>query len=167
MDSTQDNLGEAFSGESQARNKYGFFAEKAEAEGKSQVARIFRAAAEAERVHAMNHAQVLGMMKSTEENLQVAIEGEIYEHSEMYPEFLKKAKEEGEDEAITSFDYAMQVEKVHERLYKKALEAVKNNEDLDEKKMFVCQGCGYTTEGEAPEKCPVCGAPRSRFKKVE
>lgn len=167
MGSTQDNLGEAFSGESQARNKYNFFAKKAEEENKTQVARLFRAVAEAERVHARNHAQALGMIKSTKENIQTAIRGENYEHTEMYPEFLEDAREEGEDEAAQSFDWARQVEQAHEKLYRRALEAVEEDSDMDEEKLFVCQRCGYTTEGKAPETCPVCGAPKERFKEIK
>lgn len=131
------------------------------------IARLFRAAAEAERVHARNHARTLGMVKETVENIQEGIEGENYEHTEMYPKFLKEAREEDEDQAVQTFDWALKVEKVHEKLYRKALEAVEKGEDMEKKEMFVCQDCGYTTEGEAPEICPICGAPKNRFKEVK
>ncbi|MFP4045634.1 MAG: rubrerythrin family protein [Candidatus Aenigmatarchaeota archaeon] len=164
---TVDNLKEAFSGESQARSKYLLYAKKAEEEGKEQVARVFRAAARAEQVHIRNHAKVLGMVKDTESNLKDAIEGENYEHTKMYPQFIDKAHQEGNGEAEQSFRWAKEVEEKHEFLYKKAKKAVDKDEDLEEKEMFVCGGCGYTEEDEAPERCPVCGAPKERFERIE
>lgn len=164
---TEDDLGEAFSGESQTMNRYLFFAQKARSEGKDNIARLFRAAAEAERVHARNHVQALGMVKSTQENLQVAIDGENYEYTEMYPAFIQNAKKEGDSDAFESFQWAKQVEEKHESLYKEAKEAVTDGQDMKEDSFFVCQGCGYTADGEAPEKCPVCGAPKKRFKEIK
>lgn len=164
---TKDNLKEAFAGESQARNKYLFYAKKAEEEGRDQIAKIFRAAAEAEKVHARNLAQSLGMVKETGKNLKDAIEGENYEHTKMYPEFIDKAHKEGNGEAERTFRWAKEVEEKHEFLYKKAKNSIDNDEALEEEKIFVCQGCGYTEEGKAPSRCPVCGAPKEKFKQIE
>ncbi len=163
---TQDNLKAAFAGESQANRRYLAFARKAEAEGKKNVARLFRAAAEAETVHALNHLKVLGEVKSTKENLKTAIEGERYENTEMYPKFIEDAKEEGNTEAERSFSSANKVEKIHQELYEKALETLESGRDLEGKEYWVCQTCGNTVE-EAPEVCPICGMPKSQFKKVE
>ncbi len=167
MSNTQENLGAAFAGESQANRSYLFFADKAEKEGHSQIARLFRATAEAETVHARNHLEVVGGIKSTKDNLGVAIEGEHHEFTEMYPDFIEKAKAEGNDKARVSFDYANKVEKIHHGLYQKALKALERGEKLKDKPYFVCQGCGNTVAGEAPERCPICGAPRKAFKRVE
>ncbi|MFO8018678.1 MAG: rubrerythrin family protein [Promethearchaeia archaeon] len=167
MSKTEKDLKEAFAGESQANRKYLAYAEKAEKDGFTQVAKVFRAAAAAETVHAHNHFRAMEGIQSTEENIKDAIEGEHYEFSEMYPEFLEDAKEEGNKRAERSFDYANQVEKVHHKLYKSALEAVQGGKDLEEKEMYVCPVCGYTHEGDLPEKCPVCGAKRHLFNKVE
>lgn len=166
MSKTEENLKKAFAGESQAWNKYTFFAEKAEEEGNLGVAKLFRAAALAEKFHAENHFRTLRNLNSTEENLKAAIEGENYEHTEMYPEFIKEAQEEDEEQAEKWFDYASQVEEKHEQFYQEALEAVEKDEDLDEKGWYVCSVCGNTMEGEAPENCPICGAPKSKFEKV-
>ena len=164
---TDENLKKAFAGESQARSKYLLYAKKAEEEGLEQIAKLFRAAAQAEAVHIGNHSDALGMVGETVDNLKDAIEGENYEHSEMYPKFLKMAEEEGKKEAATSFKWAKEVEEGHEDLYREAKEKAEKGEDLDEEKIVICQGCGYTTTGEAPEVCPVCGAPKERFKEVE
>ncbi len=166
MTKSEENLQEAFSGESQARNKYTFFAEKAEKEGKTGVAKLFRAAALAERVHAKNHLQALGKIKSTKENLKVAIEGENYEHEEMYPEFIENAKDEENEKALKSFTYANKVEKKHEKLYRSALESLEEKGDLEEKEWYVCEVCGNTVSGEPLEKCPICGSPKEKFSKV-
>ncbi len=164
---TNDNLKAAFAGESQANRKYLTFAKKAEEDGFPNVARLFRAIADAETVHAHNHLRILGMIKSTKENLQAALSGEVYEFTEMYPGFIKTATEEGASAAGTVFSYANQVEKVHGKLYEKALDSVNQEKDIEAKEFFVCQVCGYTAEGEAPDVCPICGAPRERFKKIE
>lgn len=164
---TEANLREAFAGESQANRRYLAFAKKAEEEGLKQVARTFRAAADAETVHALNHLRALGEVKSTQENLEDAIEGETHEFTDMYPRMIEEAEEEGNSAAKVSFEQANKVEKVHAGLYKKALEAIKEGEGLKEKDMYVCQVCGYTAEGEAPDRCPVCGAPKSEFKEIE
>lgn len=162
--STMENLKEAFAGESMANRKYLAFAKMADKEGFSQIAKLFRAAAAAESVHAHNHLRVMGEVKSTEENLQEAIAGETMEFSEMYPAFIEEAEKEGNKKAVRSFDLANQVEKVHAELYQKALDNMDDNEEVD---YYVCEICGYTVEGEAPERCPVCGAVHSKFTKVD
>jgi rubrerythrin len=167
VSNTQENLQDAFAGESQANRRYLFFAGKADKEGHPQIARLFRATAEAETVHARNHLEVMGGIKSTKDNLGAAIGGENYEFTQMYPDFIKQAKAEGNDQAQVSFDYANKVEKIHHGLYQKALEAVDRGEKLKDEPYFVCQGCGNTVAGEAPEICPICGAPRKMFKRVE
>ena len=166
MGNTEDNLKEAFAGESQANRRYLFFADKVAEEGNPVIARLFRAAAEAETVHARNHLRALGDIKSTRENLKAAIEGEHYEFTEMYPAFIEQAKAEGNQEAEVSFTWANKVEKIHHALYEKALKSLDGGAPLKDEPYFVCQGCGYTVGGEAPEKCPVCGAPRKMFKRV-
>ena len=167
MTKTEKNLEEAFAGESQASRRYLYFAEQAESEGHTQIARLFRAAVEAETVHARNHLKVLGGIGSTQENLKEAISGEEYEFTKMYPSFIEQAKEEGQTRAEISFSHANAVEKIHHALYQKALESLEAGKELKEEPYFVCSVCGNTVAGEAPEKCPICGAPRSRFMKVE
>ncbi len=164
MTKTEKNLQDAFSGESQANRKYLAFAKKAEQEGYKQIAKLFRAAAEAETVHAHNHLRELGGIKSTKENLLEAINGESYEFQKMYPQMIGDAKAEDKKGAERSFSYANEVEKVHADLYKKALENLGNNPDID---YYVCQVCGYTAEGEAPDQCPVCKSKKQAFWKVE
>jgi rubrerythrin len=166
LSQTEKNLAEAFAGESQASRRYFFFAEQAEGEGHPQIARLFRAAVEAETVHARNHLKVLGGINSTEGNLKEAISGEEYEFTRMYPAFIKQAKEEGQTKAEISFSHANAVEKVHHALYQKALESLGAGKELKAEPYFVCQVCGNTVGGEAPEKCPICGAPKSKFKRV-
>ncbi len=160
---TEKNLKEAFAGESQANRRYLAFAKKAEEEGHKQVAKLFRAAAEAETVHAHSHFRVLGGVKSTKENIQEAIAGETHEFKKMYPEFLAQAKAEAIKPAETSFDYANQVEKIHAALYEKALANLGKNEAVD---YYVCPVCGNTVEGKVPDKCPICNVPGSKFVKV-
>jgi len=167
MSNTQENLQSAFAGESQANRRYLFFAEKAEKEGNPQIARLFRAAAEAETVHARNHLRAMDGIGSTEENLQEAISGEGYEFEEMYPGFIKQAKAEGNNDALTTFSWANKVEQIHHNLYQKALADLEAEEEMKDEPYFVCQGCGNTVAGEAPETCPICGAPRSMFKRME
>ncbi len=167
MSKTSDDLKEAFAGESQANQKYLAFAKKADAEGLPAIARLFRAAAAAETIHAQNHAGVMGIIGATSDNLEAAAAGEAAEFREMYPGFIKQAEQEGNDKARTTFDYANQVEQIHYDLYSKAIETLGKGQDLPETKMFVCRGCGNTVEGEAPEKCPICGAPKSWFMHIE
>lgn len=164
---TTENLGAAFAGESRASRRYLAFAMKAEEEGMRNVARLFRAAADAETVHAHNHLRTDGGIKTTQENIQAAIEGERYENTEMYPKFIEEAKSEGNADAERSFHWANQVEKVHKELYEKAFEKIKAGEDIEERDYYVCQTCGNTVEGEAPERCPICGRPREQFRKAE
>ena len=164
--STQDNLQAAFAGESQANRKYLAFAAKAEAEGHPQIAKLFRAAAAAETVHAHAHLRVMKGVGDTKQNLQVAIEGEGHEFREMYPAFIKEAEAEGHKAALISFRNANAVEKTHHDLYSKALETLEAGRDLPPASIFVCDVCGHTAVGGAPDKCPVCGAPRAKFKEV-
>lgn len=163
---TSDNLKEAFAGESQANRRYLAFAKKAQQDGFPQVAKLFRAAADAETVHAHAHLRVMGGINSTAENLQAAIDGEGHEFKEMYPGFLAEAQGEGNKPAAYSFKNALAVEEIHHGLYSEALEAVNAGSDLPETKIFVCQVCGNTVRGEAPHKCPVCGAPKAGFAEV-
>ncbi len=163
--STQDNLQDAFAGESQANRKYLAFAKKADDEGFKQAAKLFRAAAAAETVHAHKHLKVMGGIKSTKENLQEAIEGETHEYTKMYPQMILEAEKEGGNEkALQSFDFANKVESIHASLYRKALDNLGNNESVD---YYVCQVCGNTVENEAPDNCHVCGAPSSMFTKID
>ena len=164
MSKTVKNLQEAFIGESQANRKYLAFAKKAETDGYKQVAKLFRAAAEAETVHALNHLRELGGIKSTKENLESAIVGETYEFQKMYPQMIEDANAEGNKSAVRSLTYANEVEKIHAALYKKGIENLGNNPEVD---YYVCQVCGNTVEGEPPDKCPICGALKKMFKKVE
>jgi rubrerythrin len=161
---TESNLLSAFAGESQANRRYLAFAKQAEKEGYHQVARLFRAAAEAETVHAHAHLRALGGVKSTAENLKDAISGETHEFKKMYPAMIQDAKHEGHRAGERSFTYANEVEKVHAALYQKALDRLEAPEVTD---YYVCSVCGYTCEGEPPDKCPVCGAKLSAFFKVE
>jgi rubrerythrin len=164
MSKTEKNLQEAFAGESQANRKYLAFAKKAEQEGYPQVARLFRAVAEAETVHALNHLKELGEIRSTKENLEAAINGETYEFQSMYPPMIADAETEGNEGAKRSFHFANEVEKIHAELYRKTLETLDNKTMVD---YYVCQICGNTVEAEAPETCPICGAKRGMFKKIE
>ena len=161
---TEENLKNAFAGESQAHMKYLTFADKAEKENFSNVARLFRAHSFAEQVHAINHLRTLSGIKKTTENLQKAIEGETFEVEEMYPAYIKVAEEEQEKGAETVTKWALEAEKVHAVLYQKAKEAVENGQDIEFNPVHVCQVCGFTAEGEAPDICPVCGALREKFK---
>ena len=160
---TMDNLAEAFAGESQANRKYLAFAKKAETDGFPQIAKLFRAAAEAETIHAHAHLRVMGGIKGTVENLKAAVAGEGAEFREMYPAMVTAAEAEGNKQALNSFKNAMAVEKIHYDLYSKALEAVEGGGDLPEKTIFVCPVCGNTVEEEAPGSCPICGVPGTKF----
>lgn len=164
---TMDNLKAAFAGESQANRRYLAFAKKAEADGFPQIAKLFKAAAEAETVHAHSHLRVMGGIRSTEENLKEAISGEAQEFKEMYPAFIAEAEKEGHTQAITTFTYANDVEKVHHDLYVEALQKFKAGQDLPAADIHVCGVCGYTVAGAVPERCPVCGSVSKVFRKVE
>ena len=167
MSDTQKNLQDAFAGESQANCRYLFFADKAEKEGHTQIARLFRAAADAETVHARSHLRAIGGIGETKDNLGAAIEGENYEFTQMYPGFIKQAESENNKRAQLSFEFANEVEKVHHELYQKALETLEGGGQPKDEPYFVCQVCGHIVAGEAPETCPMCGAPRKMFKRVE
>ena len=164
MSKTEQNLRDAFAGESQANRKYLAFAKKAERDGYPQAAKLFRAAAEAETVHAHAHLKALGEIGSTLENLKVAVAGETHEFKNMYPDMIEEAKEEGNKSAERSFVFANEVEKVHAELYQKAID---NLDSLEEADYYVCSVCGMTVENEPPDKCPVCGAKASAFFKVD
>lgn len=167
MAETTKNLEAAFAGESQANRKYLAFAKKADAEGKKGIAKLFRAAATAETVHAHNHFTVLKGVSGTLDNLKAAYDGEHHEFTSMYPEFLEIAKKESNQEAIQSFYWANEVEKVHGALYQKAIDSLKSGKDIAAKSFYVCERCGYTIEDGAPDTCPVCGAKKELFNKVE
>lgn len=161
---TMDNLKEAFAGESQANRMYLAFAKKAEADGYPQVAKLFRAAAAAETVHAHAHFRVMGGVQDSVANLEAAKAGEGFEFQEMYPKFVAEAEADGSRPALVSFKNAMAVEEIHHGLYSEALEAVKGGNDLPAASVYVCDICGNTHVGDAPEgKCSVCGAPAARF----
>jgi rubrerythrin len=166
MAKTEENLKAAFAGESQANRMYLAFAKKAAEEGLTQVAKLFKAAAEAETVHALNHLKVMGQIKSTAENLSTAVSGETYEFKSMYPQFIEDAKKEGNKKAVQSFDYANKVEQIHANLYQKALDALKNGKLLAEVEIHVCPVCGNTFEGTAPDMCPICATLKEKFMKI-
>jgi rubrerythrin len=166
MGNTSENLAAAFAGESQASRKYLYFAEKAEQEGQKRAARLFRAASEAETVHARNHLRVLQGIGTTAENLKTAINGENHEFTKMYPDFIDTAKSEGNQKAANSFDLANKVEKIHHKLYSDTMDKINEKENDDLKPFYVCEVCGNTVEGEAPDRCPVCGAQKKMFKAV-
>ena len=164
---TEKNLQEAFAGESQANRRYLFFADKAEKEGYSQISRLFRAAAEAETVHARNHFNAMDGVGTTKENLLAGATGEHYEFTRMYPPFIEQAEQENNKRAQVSFEYANKVEQIHHGLFEEALKVLDASQQLKDEPYFVCPVCGNTIAGEAPERCPICGAPSSRFKRVE
>jgi rubrerythrin len=165
MAKTEQFLKEAFAGESQANRKYLAFAAKADQEGFPQVARLFRAAAEAETVHAHSHLRALNGIHSTRENLQEAISGETHEFKAMYPGMIEAAKVEGQKAAERSFNYANSVEKVHAQLYQKLLDSLEKSQE--NYSYYICPVCGYTAEKEPPGTCPVCGTKGEMFKKVD
>lgn len=165
--STNENLKMAFAGESQANRRYLAFAKKAEEDGFKQIGKLFRAAADAETVHALNHLRAMKGVNDTKNNVEEAINGEIHEFMEMYPGMLKEAEKEGNQVAKTTFSHANQVEKIHAELYKKAAASLHEGKDLDEKEIHVCQICGNTFLGEVPDQCPICMAKKEMFKKIE
>jgi len=165
MASTQENLSEAFAGESQANQKYRSFAEKAEQEGYPNVARLFRTTAEAERIHAAGHLRALDGVGSTADNLQAAIDGETFEFTQMYPPMLEKAEADSH-RAKVMFGFAVKAEAVHAQRYTAALEAVKQGKDLDASEIYLCPVCGHIEFGNPPASCPVCNAKAERFVQV-
>jgi len=164
---TEANLREAFAGESQANRRYVFFAQKAEKEGFPQAARLFRAAAEAETVHASNHFTVMTGVGSTVDNLSTGVIGEHLEFTRMYPGFIQTAIEEEDAKAQRSFEWANEVEEIHYNLFQEMLKAVKAKQPVKEEPYYVCPLCGNTVAGEAPDSCPICGTAGSKFKKIE
>jgi len=164
---TTDNLQAAFAGESQANRKYLAFAKKAEADGLPQVAKLFRAAAEAETVHAHAHFRVLGGVKSTADNLKAALEGEGHEFRTMYPAFINEAEAEKNPAALLSFKNAQAVEEIHYGLYANALSAVEKGKDLPATAIYVCAVCGNTVSGSAPDVCAICKAPKAKFAEIK
>jgi rubrerythrin len=161
----EENLKTAFAGESQAHLKYQAFADKAEGEKLPNVARLFRASSFSEQRHASNHLQTLAGVGKTLDNLKAALEGETYEVTKMYPEFIRVADEQKEKAAAMMNRRAMAAEKVHASLYQKAIMGLEKGTDLDTTPIHVCGVCGFTVEGEAPDKCPICGAPKAMFKR--
>jgi rubrerythrin len=164
MSKTEENLKEAFAGESQANRKYLAFAAKAEQEGYKEAAKLFRAAAEAETVHAHNHLRELKGIRSTKENLQEAVAGETHEFKTMYPAMIEEAKAANNQSALRSFQFANDVEIVHAALYQKVLDNLGKNEAVD---YYVCKVCGNTVESEPPDTCPVCNSKKADFYKVD
>jgi rubrerythrin len=160
---TQENVQAALAGESQAHIRYLAFAEKAAAENLPNVARVFKANAFSEQIHATNHLRTLSGVGGTKENLGAAIGGENFEVEEMYPAYIVVAQAQAEKVAETYLSWALQAEKVHRGLYQEAKKTVEGGKDIAHKPIHVCSMCGFTMEGDAPEKCPVCGAPREKF----
>ena len=167
MYKTESNLQAAFAGECQAYIRYTLFAAKAESEGQPAYARLFRAAAEAEMIHARNHFQVMGGIGTTKDNLLAAATSEHYELTRIYPGYTEQATEERNERARISFAYADKAEQVHNRFFEKALEAVKAGQTIDVCEYFICQICGNLAAREIPEKCPICGSAASGFRKAE
>ena len=161
----QGDLEAAFAGESQAHMKYLIFADKAEQEGYPNLARLFRATSYAEQIHATSHFRTLSNVGQTQANLEAAIGGETYEVEEMYPAFKAVAELQGEKAAYRSEDWALEAEKVHAGLYQQARQAVIAGTDAELGAVHICSVCGWTVEGEAPERCPLCGAKREKFSK--
>lgn len=161
---TKDNLMEAFAGESQANRKYAIYSLKAEKEGFKNVARLFKAVSDAEAIHARKHLEVAGKVGSTLENLTAAMEGEQYEFSTMYPEFIETAKAEGQDRAEKTFDWANEAEKVHGKTYGELKELVASGNDLEDQEIHLCPVCGWVGIGHAPDNCPICNTPAKMFK---
>ncbi len=164
---TENNLQEAFGGESQANRRYTFYAEKAEKEGYPQIGRLFRAVAEAETVHARNHLNAMDAIGTTKDNLMAASIGEHHEFTGMYPVFIEIADEERNERARNTFDWANKVEKIHYGYFEAALKAVKEGKKPEDTTYYVCQVCGNTVTGSAPDKCPICGSSAKAFKKME
>ncbi len=165
MPSTAENLEVAFAGESQANRKYLAFARQAEKEGLPQIAKLFRAAAEAETIHALAHFANKGGVGTTLENLRAAVNGETYEYTEMYPPMVEQAKSEGH-KAKTMLGFALAAETVHARLFAQALAALEAGENVSQMDVYLCPVCGDIEFGTPPEKCPICGAPKAKFQKI-
>ncbi|HVI75856.1 MAG TPA: rubrerythrin family protein [Anaeromyxobacteraceae bacterium] len=165
MPSTHDNLKVAFAGESQANRKYLAFARQADKEGYPQIAKLFRAAAEAETLHALAHLGNLGGVGSTLENLRAAVSGETYEFAEMYPPMVEQAEAENH-KARHMLGFANAAEKVHAGLFSQALQALESGADLSKMDVYLCPVCGDVEFGNPPDRCPICGAPASKYQKI-
>ncbi|MCP4590716.1 MAG: rubrerythrin family protein [bacterium] len=166
MPSTEENLREAFAGESQASRKYIAFAKQAEKDGLPNVARLFRTTADAERIHAEGHLAALGEIGSTAENLQAAIDGETYEYTKMYPPMLKQAEADGH-KAKRMFAFAVEAEAVHAKLYGLALEAARSGKDLSETRFYLCPVCGHIEFGKPSAACPVCELKADKYVEID
>jgi len=163
---TLENAMEAFAGESQANRKYQAFSEKAAADGLKNIATLFKAASEAEAIHAKKLLKVLGKVDTTEKNLESSVAGETHEFTTMYPDFVRVAESESKSDALLAFTYAMKAEEVHANLYKKALLAVKSGKDIGREKIFLCPVCGNIEIGKPPEKCPICSVFGKQFREI-
>jgi rubrerythrin len=163
---TIENAKEAFAGESQANRKYQAFSEKAAAEGFNNIATLYKAASEAEAIHAKKLLKVLMAIESTQKNLETSIAGETHEFTHMYPEFVKMAETEGKSDAVLAFTHAMKAEQVHATLYKKALDMVNSGKDMGREKIFLCPVCGNIEIGKVPDKCPICGVFGKQFREI-
>ena len=158
---------EAYAGESQANRKYAAFADQAESEGFKNIARLFKAASEAEAVHAKKLLKAMGKIRTTKENIQGSISGETHEYTEMYPAFVKEAEAEKKSDFALVFTYAMKAEEVHANLYREAMNSLNHNQDMSNRSVILCPVCGNIFLGQAPEKCPICNAVRKVFKTIE
>ena len=163
---TKENAMEAFAGESQANRKYQAFSEKAADEGFRNIATLYKAASEAEAIHAKKLLKVLSAIEPTQKNLEKSIEGETHEFTTMYPGFVKAAEAEGKSDAVLAFTFAMKAEQVHAGLYQKALDALKAGHDIGREKIFLCPVCGNIEIGKPPEKCPICGVFGKQFREI-
>jgi rubrerythrin len=164
---TEKNILEAFGGECKANRRYLFYAEKADKEGYPQIARLFRTVAEAELVHARNHLNVIDAIGTTKDNVLGASMGERMEFTEMYPIFIEIARKEHNDRAEQSFEWANKVEKIHYGYFEAAYKEMREGKKPMDETYYVCQVCGNTVKGKAPDKCPICGALAKEFKKVD
>jgi rubrerythrin len=163
QEATEENVRDAFAGESQAHMKYMAFADQAERDKLANMARLFRAASFSEQMHATNHLRVLGGIGKTLQNVESALAGETFEITTMYPKYIAQAAEQGEKKAQGSMEDALAAEKVHAAFYARAKEAVSAGKDVELGKVWVCEHCGFTMEGEPPDRCPVCNTPKNRF----
>ena len=164
---TDENLSKGFTDESETHMRYLAFARKAEEEGLANVAHLFRAVAEAETIHALNHLDALGGVGETAENLKAAVEEEEGDFFTLYPKFIKEAREEDRTEAVMSMSWILKAEKAHFSFFKRALDAVSQGKDFEEESYFLCTNCGYVAFGVAPSSCPVCRAPQSMFREID
>ncbi|MFZ0450628.1 MAG: rubrerythrin family protein [Desulfatiglandaceae bacterium] len=160
---THKNLKEAFSGESQANRRYLAYSKKADEEGFTNMARLFRVIAESETIHALNHLNALGDVKTTAKNVKDALKGETEECTGMYPMFIDQAERDADNAALNSFFWASEAERTHADFFEKAVNALKEGKDLELGDLHICKICGYTVEGEPPDKCPTCGKGKEAF----